>query len=1006
MEKTILPYLNVIEVESIERENVSRAIIIDKNDEVKALDISNIGSNNYQDLEYKPKINDVELNGNQSSDDLGLASKEELEGLAQELEEVKNSIPTDEYLDDYMDSKLENYYTKSETDDKIDKAVEDLAKKSEIPTKVSELENDLGYITDSALDGYATEEWVNGKFATKDDLDGKVDKDSIKDMLTKTEAESIYQKKGDYVTKIEFTESQSAQDSALAKVKLDLNDAVINAKDEAIKTSKDYTDKGLANKADKSDIADMLTKTVADKTYASKTEFTELQTKVEGKQDKLTPGNGINISGNKISVNYDALEDKPTLNGVEVTRYAKIKPELDVLSTPSKVTLTPKLGDQTGDNKELPAFNKTTNQSGILTGELYAELIDKYTKSEIDAIKDEINNKFKNTQEKLTPGQNISIVDGVISAYSNHFFIDLDVQPTVEYGTHLWTYLMSNLDYYVFGKFTYNGSVLVIPLVVRTSGELVYLYGYYFNGDNFIEVKSTLSKNGDLDVTVNDISTGTVLVPDGSITLDKLSEDLKQWIKDQSIKITVDDQLSNTSTNPVQNKVIKTKIDSIDSEINQLGSRVSSVEGTVSNIEGNISNIQNQIQQFEGDYVNKTELDNYYTKSQVDDKLSSAGNGDVLANGTLDTDKIILGSGNKTIKKSDVSLSDLATKIDLNSKADTGYVDSKVSSEIGKIDLSQYATKTELEAKQDKLTSGVNIKTINNQSLLGSGNIDIEGGGNNLIIDMNKTISAEEGKEIFNRIDTGDYTGFYVIDGSSLRYSVVSIWRNWEDYHIKYRYQSVLTKTESYIASNLYERGIAVYPDGRINRLSTTYEAFYTQLYDTKYLDEESNKITVKQVDISSATAKNQGLADAYDVKNYVDSKPGGIPTIKPSLTQANRWTGSNYTDVYNAIKSEGQSFSVFVPYGTEMVEADYTLATTSYILAIASISANDGTLWQAIVNYYPDGHYEISTSGSNKAVLSESGTLDAVYKIKTVTRSEYDSISSKDPNTMYLIFE
>lgn len=158
MEKTILPYLNVIEVESIERENVSRAIIIDKNDEVKALDISNIGSNNYQDLEYKPKINDVELNGNQSSDDLGLASKEELEGLAQELEEVKNSIPTDEYLDDYMDSKLENYYTKSETDDKIDKAVEDLAKKSEIPTKVSELENDLGYITDSALDGYATEE--------------------------------------------------------------------------------------------------------------------------------------------------------------------------------------------------------------------------------------------------------------------------------------------------------------------------------------------------------------------------------------------------------------------------------------------------------------------------------------------------------------------------------------------------------------------------------------------------------------------------------------------------------------------------------------------------------------------------------------------------------------------------------------------------------------------------------------------------------------------------------
>ena len=31
--------------------------------------------------------------------------------------------------------------------------------------------------------------------------------------------------------------------------------------------------------------------------------------------------------------------------------------------------------------------------------------------------------------------------------------------------------------------------------------------------------------------------------------------------------------------------------------------------------------------------------------------------------------------------------------------------------------------------KQDKLKSGQNIKTINNQSILGSGNIDVSGGG-------------------------------------------------------------------------------------------------------------------------------------------------------------------------------------------------------------------------------------------------------------------------------------
>jgi hypothetical protein len=34
-----------------------------------------------------------------------------------------------------------------------------------------------------------------------------------------------------------------------------------------------------------------------------------------------------------------------------------------------------------------------------------------------------------------------------------------------------------------------------------------------------------------------------------------------------------------------------------------------------------------------------------------------------------------------------------------------------------------------IDDKQDTLVSGTNIKTINNTSILGSGNIDIQGGG-------------------------------------------------------------------------------------------------------------------------------------------------------------------------------------------------------------------------------------------------------------------------------------
>ena len=46
----------------------------------------------------------------------------------------------------------------------------------------------------------------------------------------------------------------------------------------------------------------------------------------------------------------------------------------------------------------------------------------------------------------------------------------------------------------------------------------------------------------------------------------------------------------------------------------------------------------------------------------------------------------------------------------------------------GNVDTSNLATKSELNAKQDKLVSGTNIKTVNGQSIVGSGNITITGG--------------------------------------------------------------------------------------------------------------------------------------------------------------------------------------------------------------------------------------------------------------------------------------
>lgn len=111
--------------------------------------------------------------------------------------------------------------------------------------------------------------------------------------------------------------------------------------------------------------------------------------------------------------------------------------------------------------------------------------------------------------------------------------------------------------------------------------------------------------------------------------------------------ITVDDTLSTTSTNPVQNKVVAT---ALNNKVNNatLGSYVKTADLNVTL----------------GNYYTTAEV---YTKNEVDDKIGSAGGGDVMANGDLANNYIIIGAGSKSIKKSEQLLSDLALKSDIPS---------------------------------------------------------------------------------------------------------------------------------------------------------------------------------------------------------------------------------------------------------------------------------------------------------------------------------------------------
>lgn len=111
--------------------------------------------------------------------------------------------------------------------------------------------------------------------------------------------------------------------------------------------------------------------------------------------------------------------------------------------------------------------------------------------------------------------------------------------------------------------------------------------------------------------------------------------------------ITVDNTLSVTSINPVQNKVVAT---ALINKVNNatLGSYVKTADLNVTL----------------GNYYTTAEV---YTKNEVDDKIGSAGGGDVMASGDLANNYIIIGAGSKSIKKSEQLLSDLALKSDIPS---------------------------------------------------------------------------------------------------------------------------------------------------------------------------------------------------------------------------------------------------------------------------------------------------------------------------------------------------
>ena len=231
--------------------------------------------------------------------------------------------------------------------------------------------------------------------------------------------------------------------------------------------------------------------------------------------------------------------------------------------------------------------------------------------------------------------------------------------------------------------------------------------GFSIRGEGGGAVNSVNGKTGDVVITAT--SLGAITKADAD-TLYAAKSDLNSKANISTVEA--------LSTEVAANRTATT---ALTSKVNEDSEKISNLDTEMDN-KANSADVptNTQFNNLAGEVANKADKTSVYTKAEADEKFAT----NVGLNQTL---------------------SEYATNVELNhvkaelaTKADTSSLNALKSEITGlatKEELADYqpigdyATTTQLNSKQDTLVSGTNIKTINGQSVIGEGNIDITEGG-------------------------------------------------------------------------------------------------------------------------------------------------------------------------------------------------------------------------------------------------------------------------------------
>ena len=287
---------------------------------------------------------------------------------------------------------------------------------------------------------------------------------------------------------------------------------------------------------------------------------------------------------------------------------------------------------------------------------------------------------------------------------------------------------------------------------------------------------------------------------------------------------------------------------------------------------------------------------------------------------------------------------------------------------------SNYYTKIDTDAllagKQETLVSGTNIKTINNQSLLGDGNIDIQGGGSGVTSAQVQTMidASISGKEDKLKFYTEVIDSSQVISSSTISVSNATV-----------GVQTLGDKGLAYInglTTIIGAEDNTYFIGGNVNVRLDSGKTF-------TYNDSEVATVVDLEAKADASAVTNADWSAASGTPGYIENKPnivktdidtqGYIGTLIQGENSGNNYPSIEVTDDYIYIYASGAAIDMS---DNKASYQGYEIATVNDVARKADASAVTNADWDAVSGSpaYIENKPSVNTTTASTVVKFVSG--------------------------------